>query len=150
MLNYQKEAITCYQQCLDDVPPDTPLQKQLHACALNNLATVYEDVSQKQQALQHYSGALALNSKCHVAAKNRANMHLSHAKKLQSTGINGAAAAQHEIAYNMYNRSLDVDWQLPTVFFANDVPVRLETRVVRGREVYHCSTNLTHLRSKHL
>eukprot|EP00965_Chrysotila_dentata_P106187 3506817-Pleurochrysis_carterae.AAC.3 len=132
MLNYQKEAITCYQQCLDDVPPDTPLQKQLHACALNNLATVYEDVSQKQQvrrlavlpslllrstkfltnfALQHYSGALALNSKCHVAAKNRANMHLSHAKKLQSTGINGAAAAQHEIAYNMYNRSLDVDWQ---------------------------------------
>ena len=48
-LRYAKEAVTCYQQCLDETPPDTPLDRILHACTLSNLGTVHEDQGRSQQ-----------------------------------------------------------------------------------------------------
>ena len=35
--------------------------------------------------------------------------------------------------------------QLPQLFRAGGVPVRLESRVVHGREAYHCTVNATHV-----
>lgn len=139
------EAATCYQQVLDAAPPGSAEGRLLHSYALCNLGTIREDERKTQQALQYYAQALALNPKCHLAAKDRANMHLRHAARLIDAGALAAAPAQHEMARNLYTRCLDVDWQLPVIFRAREILVRLETRAIRENEVYHTSINLTNV-----
>lgn len=97
------------------------------------------------QALQNYAAALALNPRNHLAAKDRACMHLRHADRLLKAGAEPAAPPQHELSFNLFNRTLDIDWQLPKIFQAAELVVRLEVRTVRAIEIWHCTFNLTHV-----
>merc|ERR1712196_112940 len=105
-LKYEAEAATCYQQALDELPLTEPGTRVLHAYVLCNPGSIREDEGRMQQALQNYSAALAIAPKCHVAARNRANMHLRNAQKLRVAGVPGAAPPQDEIAYDLFHRAL--------------------------------------------
>ena len=78
-LNFPGEAISCYQDALDEAPLDTPDGRLVHSFALSNLGAVSQDDLRLEQALQHLSAAVALNPKCALALKNRANVHMAYA-----------------------------------------------------------------------
>ena len=44
---------------------------------------VCEDEGKLEQALQHYSSAIALNPECHLAIKNRADVRMAYANRLK-------------------------------------------------------------------
>lgn len=144
------EAAACYQLCLDENPPRTPQQRLVHSLALLNLGTVREDEGKLQQAMQLYNAALALNPRCHLATKNRGHMHIRNAEQLKAAGVSKSVPPQHEMAFNMYGRTLDVDWQLPQVLKAGGLTVRMETRTAWNAEVYHFTSNLSHVNGKYL
>ena len=162
-LGLSAEAIACYQNALDEAPPvRTADGRLLHSFALNNLGAACQDDGRTEQALQYFASAVALNPRCNLALKNRANLHLSHAEGLQrSAEVPALVPPQHELAHGFYGKSLEQDWHLPVVFpVANDVLVRLDARITShfeepsdklGRNVsYHFTTNLTHATSAHV
>lgn len=144
------EAAACYQLCLDASPPRTEQQRLVHSLALLNLGLVREDEGRLQPAMQLYNAALALNPKCHLASKARGHMHVRNAQRLQASGVSKSVPPQYEMAFNMYGRTLDVDWQLPRVFRAGKLAVRMETRTAWNAEVYHFTSNLTCINGEYL
>ena len=134
----------------------------LHSFALNNMGAASQDDGRMEQALQHFGAAVALNSRCNLAIKNRANLHLSQAEALQrGAAVPALLPPQHELALGLYAKSLEQDWHLPVVFpVADGVLVRLETCITSQMEepgakltrnvTYHFSTNLTHPTSAHV
>jgi len=162
-LDQSAEAISCYQNALDEAPPvRSPDGRMLHSFALNNLGAACHDAGREAQALQHLASAVALNPRCNLAIKNRANLHLAQAEGLQRTAdVPALVPPQHELALGMYAKSVEQDWHLPTVFpLANDVLMRVEARITSQREepsdklgrnvAYHFMTNLTHASSAHV
>ena len=167
----------------------SPSEKLLHACALNNLGGVCKDGGRLEQALhpltlappphpccarmpllpppwplleqalQHFSAALALYPRSHLALKNLAEVHMVYARQLQAADAQALAPPQHEMAKNAFDRTMDIDWHLPMVFCVGEakaqVPLRIDTRITSEREdgapehnpneVYHVSLNLTHV-----
>lgn len=146
----QAEAAACYQLCLDASPPRTEPQRIVHSLALLNLGLVREDEGRLQTAMQLYNAALALNPKCHLASKARGHMHVRNAQRLQAAGVSKSVPPQHEMAYNMYGRTLDVDWQLPRILRAGSLAVRMETRTALNAEVYHFTSNLSYVNGEYL
>ena len=162
-LGLSAEAISCYQNAMDEAPPvRSPDGRLLHSCALNNLGAACQDDGRMEQALQYFASAVALNPRCNLALKNRANLHLTHAEALQrSANVPALVPPQHELSYGYYGQSLEQDWHLPVVFpVAHGVLVRLDARITSqleessdklGRNVsYHFTTNLTHATSAHV
>jgi tetratricopeptide (TPR) repeat protein len=148
---------------MDEAPPvRSPDGRLLHSCALNNLGAACQDDGRMEQALQYFASAVALNPRCNLSLKNRANLHLTHAEALQrSANVPALVPPQHELSYGYYGKSLEQDWHLPVVFpVAHGVLVRLDARITSqfeepsdklGRNVsYHFTTNLTHATSAHV
>ena len=158
-LDYTAEAAACYQQVLDLAPPAGATasagSRLLHSYALNNLGAVCEDEGKLEQALQHYSSAIALNPECHLAIKNRADVRMAYANRLKEADALALVPPQNEMGYNDFMASMDRDWHLPTTFRAGGVLVRLEHRVTGAKveggplqvrnESYHVSINHTHV-----
>jgi len=61
-----------------------------------------------------------------------------------------AVPPQHEMAFNMYGRTLDTDWQLPHVLRAGKLTIRVETRTAWNAEVYHFTSNLSYVNGEYL
>ncbi len=72
---------------------------------------------------------------------------------------------QHETALALYSKAMEQDWHLPIVYEAGESPhhavlVRVEARITSDREepaartlrnsVYHFTSNLTHVSSRHV
>ena len=82
-----------------------------------------------------------------------------YARQLATADVSALVPPQHEMGYNAFARSMDIDWHLPLVFVVgeakSEVPLRIDTRVTSEREdgapehnpneVYHVSLNLTHV-----
>lgn len=159
-LSFRPQASAAYRQVLDATARlRSPSEKLLHACALNNLGGVCKDGGRLEQALQHFSAALALYPRSHLALKNLAEVHMVYARQLQAADAQALAPPQHEMAKNAFDRTMDIDWHLPMVFCVGEakaqVPLRIDTRITSEREdgapehnpneVYHVSLNLTHV-----
>jgi len=161
-LKLYAEAIACYQDVLDAAGLDTPEGRLVHSYALNNLGAACQDDGRVEQALQHFSSAVALNPKCHLALKNRGNLHLAYSERLAANGDTPALVPpQHELALGQLVKAMEQDWQLPVVFaIANDVLVRVDTCITSSNEepsdrlfrnvTYHFTSNLTHATSAHV
>jgi len=162
-LGLSAEAIACYQDALDEAPPVRSADgRMLHSFALNNLGAACQDDGREEQALQHFTSAVALNPRCNLAIKNRANLHLAQAEALQRCAdVPALVPPQHELAHGLYAKSLEQDWHLPVIFpVTHDVLVRLETCITSHLEepadrlsrnvTYHFTTNLTHATSAHV
>ena len=124
-------------------------------CIRDSLGAVCEDEGKLEQALQHYSSAIALNPECHLAIKNRADVRMAYANRLKEADALALVPPQNEMGYNDFMASMDRDWHLPTTFRAGGVLVRLEHRVTGAKveggplqvrnESYHVSINHTHV-----
>ncbi len=137
------EAAACYRHTLDSSALDTAKGRELQSYALLNLAVLCDDGGDADAALELYVDALALNPRCHLASKHRGSLHMRAASRLLRDGGDAAAApSQHEMAYTQFNACLDVDWQLPVKFDARGLALRLETRTVWRKEVYHLTSNM--------
>jgi len=156
------EAIACYQNVLDAALLDTPDGRLVHSYALNNLGAACQDDGRIEQALQHFSSAVALNPDCHLALKNRGNLHLAYSEQLQRNGDTPTLVPpQHELAFGQLSKAMERDWHIPVVFaVANDVLVRVDSCITSSQEEpsqrlsrnmsYHFSSNLTHATSAHV
>ena len=135
-LEMYAEAMACYQDVIDAAPLHTSEGRLIHSCALNNLGAACQDDLRNEQALQHFSSAIALNPKCNLAIKNRANLHLAHAEDLQhSADVPALVPPQHELAHSLYHKSMMHDWHLPVVFSVdNGVLVRLDSCITSSQE----------------
>tara|TARA_B110001452_G_scaffold239550_1_gene220651 strand:- start:352 stop:1536 length:1185 start_codon:yes stop_codon:yes gene_type:complete len=159
-LSFRPQAAACYRQVLDATQAlrNHP-ERLLHACALNNLGAVCKDGGKLEQARQHFSSALALFPRSHLALKNAAELHMHYARQLSTAEAPALVPPQHEMANNLFQRSMDVDWHLPLVFSIGPpdavVPIRIDTIITGEREegqpehnpneVYHSTINLTHV-----
>jgi len=164
-LGLSAEAIACYQDVLDEAPMNTVDGRLVHSYAYNNLGAACQDAGRLEQSLQHLSSAMALNRNCYLAIRNRANVHMHMAESLATAEQGSLLPPQHETAGSFYAKAMEQDWHLPTVFGAgggDSVPVlvRVEARVTSDLEepankilrnsVYHFTTNLTHVTSRHV
>ena len=114
--------------------------------------------------MQHLGSAVALNRNCYLAIRNRGNVHMHRANQLATAEAPSLLPPQHETALGYYAKAMEQDWHLPVVFGAGtaDKPVlvRVEARVTSDLEepankilrnsVYHFTSNLTHVSSKHV
>lgn len=156
------EAIACYQDVLDEAALDKTATRIVHSYALNNLGAASQDDGRLEQSQQHLGDAVALNAQCYLAIRNRANLHLQVREGLAATEQPALLPPQDELALGYYAKAMEVDWHLPVAFAAGPTPivVRAETRVTSTREepnaqiyvnhVYHFTSNLTHVTSKHV
>jgi len=156
------EAASCYEDALDLALLNNAEGRLLHACVLNNMGAACLEARKMDQAIQHFAAALSLNPKCYLALKNRALLHMGHAEVQGQADLRSLVPAQHEMALSYHTRAMDQDWHLPTAFKADEVFVRLESRMTGAprdlvhasahvrNEVYHFATNLTHVRSEHV
>ena len=68
-----------------------------------------------------------MNEQCTLAIKNRANLHLARAEQLQREDAPALVPPQHELAYGLYIKSMEQDWQLPVIFpVQHGVLIRLD------------------------
>ena len=156
------EAIASYQDALDEAPDALSSEgKLLHSFVLNNLGAACQDDARLDQALHNFTSAFELNEQCTLAIKNRANLHLARAEQLQREDAPALVPPQHELAYGLYIKSMEQDWQLPVIFpVQHGVLIRLEfcvtsqnddPRLKLGRNIsYHFTSNLTHASSVHV
>ena len=95
-----------------------------------------------------------------VDIRNRGNLHMQMAEQLAASEQPSLLPPQHELALGFYAKSAEVDHHLPVIFKADAVTVRVETRITSDLEepaaailrnsVYHFTSNLTHVTSKHV
>ena len=62
--------------------------------SLNNLGAVCKDGGRLEQALQHFSAALALFPRSHLALKNLAEVHMVYARQLGEADLNALVPPQ--------------------------------------------------------
>ena len=161
-LQLPAEAIACYQDVLDECDLKTPTGRLIHSYACNNLGAASQDALRLDQALQHLGSAIYGNARCYLAIRNRANVHIHIAERLETAGQPSLLPPQHELALTQYAKAMEEDWHLPVVFKAGPEPVlvRVEARITSLREepsaqsqrnaVYHFTSNLTHVTSTHV
>ena len=91
-----------------------------------------EDEGKLEQALQHYSSAIALNPACHLAIKNRADVRMAYANRLKEADARARAAAGGWGTTTSWRR-----WtrprRAPTTFRAGGRSSRLEHRVTGAK-----------------
>ena len=153
-LGMAAEAIACYQDVLDESGLDAASTRIIHSYALNNLGAASQDDGRLEQAQQHLGDAVALNPKCYLAIRNRANLHLHVREGLAAAEQPSLLPPQDELALGYYAKAMEVDWHLPVAFAAGPAPVimRAEARITSKREepseqirrnhVYHFTSNL--------
>ena len=166
-LEMPAEAIACYQDVIDEIDLKSPDGRLLHSFACNNLGAACQDDNRLEQALQHLGSAAYGNARCYLAIRNRANVHMHLAEQLATTGQPSLLPPQHELALSFFSKAAEEDWHLPTAFRVGVEPatgqpiiVRTEARITSKREepsaqiyrnsVYHFTSHLTHVTSRHV
>jgi tetratricopeptide (TPR) repeat protein len=159
-LGMPAEAAACYQDALDEAKLDSQDGRIIHSYATNNLGAAAHDEGKLEQAMQHLGSAVALNARCYLAIRNRANLHMHLAHNLHTADNPALLPPQHELAHGLYGKAMEEDWHLPIAFRAGKVLIRAEQRITSRREdpdaavlrnsCYHFTSNLTHATSSHV
>ena len=156
------EAVSCYSDVLDEASAQlgTHQGRLLFSYAANNLGAADQDIGRLEHAMQSLGEAMSVNPKCFLAIRNRGNLHMQMAEQLAASEQPSLLPPQHELALGFYAKSAEVDHHLPVIFKADAVTVRVETRITSDLEepaaailrnsVYHFTSNLTHVTSKHV
>ena len=157
------EAAACYSDVLDEAAAQlsTHTGRLLFSFASNNLGAADQDLGRLEHAIQSLGEAVSVNPRCHLAIRNRANLHMQLAEQLASSEQPSLLPPQHELALGFYSKAFEEDHHLPVVFRTEQgVLVRVEPRITSDLEepaasilrntVYHFTSNLTHVTSKHV